>query len=336
MPVTLADLMRAYAVFDGDGVVQGLRWYQGQDLPPARRLLAAANAREISRFLSDPMSRLPSFPPNEATDYPFPVAFKTGTSQGFRDAWTVAWSRRYLVGAWLGNAHAAPMTDVTGGGGAAVLVHRVMFALHPAQASGLADLAFPPPEGWQSVDLCAPSGLLATAACGQVFEEWLPPEAVPRDYDASYRQVAVDGRDGRIAQGDTPPEHIERRTVLSLPPRYAEWAATAGQPLAAMVAPAAATDRGFGVEPQLRVVSPEEDTRLVRDPEAPAGQSTLALRVVVEPPVEQVLWTVDGEPFQLADPPYTVRWPMTVGDHRIQAEVPYTRARSRTVQVRVE
>ena len=33
-----------------------------------------------------------------ATEYPFPVAVKTGTSQAYHDAWTIAWSRDYLVG----------------------------------------------------------------------------------------------------------------------------------------------------------------------------------------------------------------------------------------------
>jgi penicillin-binding protein 1C len=52
--------------------------------------------------------------------------------------------------------------------------------------------------------------------------------------------------------------------------------------------------------------------------------------------VEQVLWTVDGEPFALAEHPYTVRWPLLPGEHRIQAELPYSQVRSQPVRVRVE
>jgi penicillin-binding protein 1C len=83
-------------------------------------------------------------------------------------------------------------------------------------------------------------------------------------------------------------------------------------------------------------VTPEDGVRLLRDPEAPPGTGSIALRALVQPRVEQVLWTVDGAPFRLADAPYTVRWPLAVGEHRIQAQIPYTDIRSQVVRIRVE
>jgi len=46
-------------------------------------------------------------------EYPFPVAVKTGTSSGCRDAWTVAYSSRYLVGAWIGRPDYRPMNHLS-------------------------------------------------------------------------------------------------------------------------------------------------------------------------------------------------------------------------------
>ena len=74
------------------------------------RVLSTDTARLVTSFLADPLARLPSFPRYGPTEYPFPVALKTGTSQGYRDAWTVAWSNDYLVGVWLGRADAGTMT----------------------------------------------------------------------------------------------------------------------------------------------------------------------------------------------------------------------------------
>ncbi len=71
------------------------------------------------------------------------------------------------------------------------------------------------------------------------------------------------------------------------------------------------------------------------NPETPAGMSTLALRAVVDPPSEQILWYVDGVPFELTDYPYTVRWPLEPGEHTIQARLPHTDAASSVVRVMV-
>jgi penicillin-binding protein 1A len=44
-----------------------------------------------------------------------PVAGKTGTSQGFRDAWFVGYSAQLIAGVWVGNDENRPMKRVTGG-----------------------------------------------------------------------------------------------------------------------------------------------------------------------------------------------------------------------------
>ena len=64
--------------------------------------------------------------------------------------------------------------------------------------------------------------------------------------------------------------------------------------------------------------------------------ATLALRAVVDPPSEQVLWYVDGEPFELADYPYTTRWRLEPGEHTIQARLPHQETASKVVRVVVQ
>ena len=45
-----------------------------------------------------------------------PAAGKTGTSQGFRDAWFVGYTDQLVTGIWMGNDDSSPMKRVTGGG----------------------------------------------------------------------------------------------------------------------------------------------------------------------------------------------------------------------------
>src|SRR5262249_61094785 len=115
-------------------------------------------ARLIASFLSDPMARLPSFARYGPLEYPFPVAVKTGTSQGYRDAWTVAWSEKYIIAAWLGRADDGTMTQVSGVRSAAQLLRSIMLQAHGARPGDVDDASFPPPPWRGAVELCVFSG----------------------------------------------------------------------------------------------------------------------------------------------------------------------------------
>src|SRR6202012_3409858 len=61
-------------------------------------------------------------------DFPFEVAAKTGTSKGYRDNWTVGFTRAVTVAVWVGNFDGSPMTNVSGISGAGPLFHALMDA----------------------------------------------------------------------------------------------------------------------------------------------------------------------------------------------------------------
>ena len=75
---------------------------------------------------------------------------------------------------------------------------------------------------------------------------------------------------------------------------------------------------------------------LLRDLSLPPDRNTIGLRVEVTPPLREVLWVVDGKPYQLATYPYTVRWTLQPGKHMIQARSPFTSEISSPVHIRVE
>ena len=353
MPVTLEHLVQAYSVLANDGRWRSLRWYESQP-PESRQLLSPGTARLVTLQLADPAARLPSFPRMGSTEYAFPVALKTGTSQGMRDAWTVAYSRRYLVGVWVGHPDARPMYNVTGAGSAAELARRILNLLHGSERHGLTDLGFPPPEGYRRIALCAMTGKRATAACDPVFEEWFKPGQEPQQYDDAYLRLAIDLRNGLLAHAGTPRRYVEWRTFVRLPPRYADWAAQAGLPQppqsvsigagsvkSAVPRPSAArADAGRMPsaikQAALRIISPDNGASLLRDPSVPASRDTVGLRVEVSPAVPEVLWLVDGKPYQVAAFPYTVRWQLQTGEHVIQARVPLTSEKSLPVRIHVE
>lgn len=69
---------------------------------------------------------------------------------------------------------------------------------------------------------------------------------------------------------------------------------------------------------------------------SPPQLNTVALAAVVEPPVDQIVWCLDGEPFVISPYPYTARLALTRGAHVIQARVPLTHERAPLVRVSME
>ncbi|MBT4941334.1 MAG: PBP1A family penicillin-binding protein [Rhodospirillaceae bacterium] len=62
------------------------------------------------------------------------AAGKTGTSQSFRDAWFIGYTRSYVTGVWLGNDNDAPMNKITGGGLPAIIWQKIMSDAHGDKA----------------------------------------------------------------------------------------------------------------------------------------------------------------------------------------------------------
>jgi hypothetical protein len=164
-----------------------------------------------------------------------------------------------------------------------------------------------------------------------VTTEPLEPGTGPTEPCRVHQRHLVDPHTGELATSAT--RHPVLRTFVALGPEYAAWQAQAGlpRPPGSTRGPEAAEAR-----PRLRVLSPDDGARLSPDPEAPAGQSTLSLEASVDTGAAQLLWLVDGEALAVVEPPYTLRWPLTVGVHTFEVAVPRTPWRSAPVTVVVE
>ena len=170
MPTRLDWLVQAYRALSQDGVATGLRWFQGEPPGPSVPVASRRSARLVAAFLSDPMARLPAFPRYGPSEYPFAVALKTGTSQGYRDSWTVAWSADYVVGAWMGRPDAGPTAGLSGARAAARLVQAALLQLHGTGRTDLRAGAFAAPVGQAVSEVCTETG--RPGACAQRLLEF--------------------------------------------------------------------------------------------------------------------------------------------------------------------
>jgi membrane peptidoglycan carboxypeptidase len=118
--VTLLDETSAFSVFANDGkrnpvdpvlkIVDNKGKIIQQNQPQNLPVLDPQIARKIDSILSDNSARVPIFGPNNKLFIPGrTVAAKTGTTQEFRDAWTVGFTPDIAVGVWAGNNNNQPM-----------------------------------------------------------------------------------------------------------------------------------------------------------------------------------------------------------------------------------
>ena len=306
LPTRLDSLMRAYGALANDGQLQDLRWAleQPQHLPV--RAISLDTARLITSFLSDPQARLPSFHRYGSLEYPFPVAVKTGTSQGYRDAWAIAYSQKVIVGVWVGRGDNGTMNRMTGAGSAAHLVHAIIDRVHGNKPGDLSDARFPTPPDRKPVDVCLVNGQANDKTCSQTLVEWLKPSEMPQ------MPAALPHWDGSIGT------------------------ATAG--VGTLVAASTTLPDRDGSSPQIHLVisTPARNSQIWRNPEQPAAYNRLALKADVRPHVPQIVWYVDGQPFAVTDPDKPVFWPIESGVHRFQIRLPYRDETSAVVPVYVQ
>ncbi|MBI4650611.1 transglycosylase domain-containing protein, partial [Candidatus Desantisbacteria bacterium] len=227
--VTLYNLVQAYGVLACDGKEFQLKFFTDENSNINKKQLIPEDiARQITLFLADPMARLPGFSRMSALEYPFPVAVKTGTSQGFKDAWAIAYSKDYIVGVWIGNANCLPMKRLTGSISSAKVIKQIMFSLHPEDLDGLREIEFPAPKGYKEYRICKLTGKLATTETPYTATERFKPGTEPKEYSDIYKRISIDIRTGLESQGDCPEKFKITKIFVNLPNEFAIWAKESG------------------------------------------------------------------------------------------------------------
>lgn len=135
--VNLLEMTSAFGVFAADGLrtppvsILKIEDSEGNILEEnqrkARQVLDKQVARKINDVLSDNDSRVPVFSPTSPLYFKnHQVAAKTGTTQNFKDAWTIGYTPFAAVGVWVGNNNGTPVNKKTGVGLAAPIWRKVM------------------------------------------------------------------------------------------------------------------------------------------------------------------------------------------------------------------
>ena len=344
--VTMADLVRLYAALGNGGVLRPLVWRQpassgatGPGKPPAGdgvRLVSEESAFLVVDMLLDnppPASRHSPLGAVSSSSR-VPVAWKTGTSWGFRDAWSVGLFGPYALAVWVGDFAGAGNPAFVGVDAAAPLFFQIVDSI-AAGDPGATSFPHTPPRGVRRIEVCALSGGLPTAHCPHRRLSWFIPGRSPIAPCELHRTVALDAQGRRTCPGGPPTARTEVFEVWSSD--LAKQFAAAGLPRRALPPAAPGCDGGevaAGAAP--RIVSPLAGVTYALRPGAADGTAapgdTLALQAVTDGDAAEVFWFADRAFIGKAARGETLFWkPPGAGRYTVRAVDDQGRSNARQV-----
>jgi penicillin-binding protein 1C len=191
--------------------------------PPGDLVVRPEHAYLISSILSDNEARTPAFGPNSVLRLPFQTAAKTGTTNDFRDNWTVGYTPDLSVGVWVGNADFSPMKNVSGLTGAAPIWADFM-KVAIQQLTGGNPASFVRPAGVTERVICTISGTEPSQWCPNQRSEYFaadqPP--LPKGEDL-WKRVVLDTWTGLISSPSCDDYTDEKLTLNVSDPWAIKW-----------------------------------------------------------------------------------------------------------------
>ncbi|MNV09359.1 Penicillin-binding protein 1F [compost metagenome] len=296
----LEGLVGAFASLNRGGIAGRVR-YTPQDPRIERRMMsdgAAWIVRDILQSNPRPGYGVGTFDTGSRPN----VAWKTGTSYGYRDAWAIGSTRHYTVGVWVGRPDGTPLPGQYGAVTALPLMFEVIDSL-PRQGNDNAAQAVP--ASVSEVDICWPLGIAAEqtppAMCqrrfpAMVLDGVIPPtfpEREARLWQAGRVRFQVDAKSGqRISAGCEGHEQREDREIARWPALASPWLSVA-QRQAQQLPPLApgCPDDGRQSDGVLHIEGLNDKATLARPPGATHGPRLQLRALGSESSIE---WLLDG------------------------------------------
>jgi penicillin-binding protein 1C len=313
--VSPLELAMAFSALAEGGVYRRARVTQGDAVPAPVKIFSPGAAWLTRRALS--LRNRPDSPAREIST----VFWKTGTSYGQRDAWSVGADGDLAAAVWLGNFDRRPSPRLVGAQVAAPILFDLLDALRAPSTPP------PPPPDLVPVEVCAISGHAPGPAC-----------------DHKKRVLALRGHTRPPCPLHTTVEVDEEGEMLS-PRCHERWAGKKTQLHHVMLLPAevarvyrapldeTAPAWARGCEPLAeshpRIASPAESETLLAMP----GRVPVPLEVSGISALAMVQWFVDGKLLGAAAGSQRVFWQPQLGDHEIVAATAHRQRAARHVHV---
>jgi penicillin-binding protein 1C len=219
--LSMKEMASLYGILANGGVARPLRETVGGPGPaasPPPRALLTPQASWLTVKMLQERPRPDELGAGPLYAKPRPCAWKTGTSIGFRDAWSIGIFDSFILCVWVGNFDGAGNPAFVGLRAATPLMFEIVDAL---RSSGLEkdyarDTISPEPPGIIRTKVCAVSGKIPNPDCPRTVDTWFIPGTSPIDVCDIHREVYIDTRTG--LRRSRPRDGVTRTEVYEIWP----------------------------------------------------------------------------------------------------------------------
>jgi len=216
---TLEELTGLFSAFANDGVYVHPSYTQNDTARTAKKIVSAA----ASFMITDILSRVnrPDFPLNwQATEHMPKIAWKTGTSYGRRDAWSIGYNKNYTVGVWAGNFSGVGAAELSGANVATPLLFKIFNTIDYDSDAEWFDL----PADCEQRKVCGETGLLPTDHCNNIVMDYFIP-MISSTKQCDNRQEIMVSPDGKISycKSCVPETGYKKKWYKMIDPEMQAW-----------------------------------------------------------------------------------------------------------------
>jgi penicillin-binding protein 1C len=330
--VTMEEMVTLYAALANGGELKTVKYStNAEKSPPGIRVMS----EEAAYITLDMLKDNPR--PSESTfaTQRLPVHWKTGTSYGFRDAWSVGVFGPYVLAVWMGNFDGEANPAFVGITAAAPLFFQIVDGVS-AESRHLSDPIRPLPKWLTRIDVCTASGDLPNAACPQKSPTWFIPGVSPIRVSTIHRKLAIDNASGlQTCGGNTNAANTRYETYEYWPTDMQKLFRDAGLPRRTPPAfmPQCHETESVGSPP--KITSPLRGVTYALRENQHAGDS-VNLRATTDADTNEVFWFADQTFIGRAKAGAGFAWrPNAAGNYLLRAVDDHGRADSRELRVTV-
>lgn len=330
--LSMRELASLYAMLANRGEIKPMLLFEAErkSLPAPRRLLSP----EAALLTLDMLRSLPvtQRTRTQAMVRRTPMYWKTGTSNGYRDAWTAGVFGPYVLVVWVGNFDNKSNMAFTGIKTAAPLFWEIADAIYSMEQ--MPDLALQGMDklNIKRVKVCSGTGDIDTRLCPDTTETWFIPGVSPIADSGVYREILIDKASGKRACVEDPSS--TQRVIWEFWPtdmqkvfRRAGIAKPGPPPF---LPECGADDNPGGLPPE--IISPKSGVVYHRSLSQPEG-TVIALRASGDADVTDFFWFSGSEFIGRSAPGGEIVWTAPGGTVTVRVVDNFGRSESRTITV---
>ena len=311
--------------------------FQGVDIPAsipksrmqAKRLLSREACYILTEMLTE--VRRPDLPAAYEASTNLPkIAWKTGTSYGHKDAWSIGYTPEFTIGVWVGNFNGAGVSSLVG----SEVAGPILFSLFTALTTPATNRWFTRLGRVNTREVCSLSGLLPSSHCPTSKFDYYIPSVSPNTECSIHKGIYIDEGTGTTLCSHCRVGRTYRHAVFEeWPVAIGTWLKRNGFAIPEMPAHfSACTGLVAGHSPI--VISPSENSEYHIRSGIPLENQKISLQASVSNRTKQIFWFFDGQLIFSGDPAEKVFLKPVAGKHRLTCVDDEGRSTSQALVIR--